>query len=341
MRVLRTLAALIGRMFDRLARMLLRWSRGPEAGEPDAAGWTEASDHGPPEHWIRHIRQRAPWLVRGSRAAPSGVPLRWTASPVRQRGQPVRPAPAPEPARAAGEHPRMLLSPPERPTAPPEAGDARAPHVETRHVEANHAAVIPAATVSIPVSSPVRPVVRRGGAPVGARVTAPSTGQARESVSAGAVIEPAEVRQPPGVKFPGPAPLGRGEPAMVHTELPGPVAGRGAPLSLDTEDAAAPWPDLPVRARAENSGAPAPDASASWTAASEGRKDSGARAEGQRAAPGQTEFQEAHRWPDLPEPRSRGEAWEAPSSRLREREQLRLTRLRAEQAGSSWSGLHS
>ena len=67
MRVLRTLAALVGRMFGRLARLLLLWSRGPAAGEPDPAGWAEGPDNGPPEHWIRYIQQRAPWLVRGRR----------------------------------------------------------------------------------------------------------------------------------------------------------------------------------------------------------------------------------------------------------------------------------
>jgi hypothetical protein len=341
MGVLRTLAALVGRMFDRLARVLLRWSRGPEPGEPEPDGWVEAPDNGPPEHWIRHIRQRAPWLLRGSRPAPLGVPVRRTASPIQQRRQPVRPVAAPEPPRPASEHPRMNPSASERPIAHPEAPEARAPHGGIHDAEPSHAAVVAAETASLPVSSPVGPVLRRGRAPVGARVTAPLAAQERESVSRSGVLEPAEARRSPVVNPPGQVLRVRGGPAILHAESTGPVAGRRSPPNRHTEDAVAPWPELPARARAENPDARLPAASTSLTAAAEGRTKSGARAEGQRSARGHTEFQEEHRWPDLPEPRSRGDEWEVPSSRLREREQLRLTRLRAEQAGSSWSELHS
>lgn len=341
MRVLRTLAALVGRMFGRLARMLLRWSRGPEAGEPDPAGWAEGPDNGPPEHWIRYIQQRAPWLVRGRRPAPLGVPVRRTASPVQQRSEPVRPTRAPEPPQPASERPLIVQSPLERPTAHPEAHGARAAHLGTHHAEANPAAVIVAATVSNPLWSPVRPIVRRLEAPVGARATAPLAGQEREPVSRSAVVERAAARRSPVVNPRDEVVLARGGPAIPHAELPGPIAVRRDLPGHHTEDAVARWPELPARAQAQNPEARLPVVSASLTAAGERRTESGARAEGPRAARAQTEFPEEHRWPDLPEPRSRGEEWEAPSSRLREREQLRLTRLRAEQAGSSWSGLHS
>ena len=339
MRVLRTLAALVGRMFGRLARLLLLWSHGPEAGEPDPAGWAEGPDNGPPEHWIRYIQQRAPWLVRGRRPGPPGVPVRRTASPGQQRSQPARPTRAPAPPGPASERPLIVQSPLERPTPHQEARGARAPHPGPHHPEANPAAVIVAATVSNPLSSPVRPMMPRVEAPVGATASALLAGQ-REPVSRSAVVEGAAARRSPVVNPRGEVMPVRGAPAIPHAEVPGPIAGRRDP-GLETEDAGARWPDLPARTRAQNPEAPLPVASASLTAAGERQTESGARAEAQRAARAQTEFQEEHRWPDLPEPRSRGDEWEAPSSRLREREQLRLTRLRAEQAGSSWSGLHS
>ena len=69
MRVLRTLAALVGRMFGRLARLLLLWSRGPAAGEPDPAGWAEGPDNG-------HTGALDPVYPAASAVAGAGTPSR-------------------------------------------------------------------------------------------------------------------------------------------------------------------------------------------------------------------------------------------------------------------------
>ena len=64
MGVLRTLALLLGRAFQHLARMLLSWSREPVETSPDPADRADSPDDGPPEHWLKYVGQRAPWIVR-------------------------------------------------------------------------------------------------------------------------------------------------------------------------------------------------------------------------------------------------------------------------------------
>lgn len=55
----------------------------------------------------------------------------------------------------------------------------------------------------------------------------------------------------------------------------------------------------------------------------------------------QTQILEDDRWPELPDAGWRGETWAIPSNRSLVREQYRLDRLKAEQAGFSWSEPHS
>lgn len=338
MSVLRTLASLLGRMFDRLARALLSWSRGPAKGAADAAVWAQSPDDGPPEHWLRYIRQRSPWLVRGNRSAPPTFPARAAASPVEHREPPRASARAPEPPRPAGGRPRMILPRPEPSAAPPAAPT---PDTNGRSASAPPARAVPKSAV-----------VWRADPPVGAKVIAPLAGPKRDPIPAPVpeLVEGGRLADP---VVPEADRVMRGGPAFLDAESPSPSGARRAHPSLDAEGAGVEWPALPLRGLAEklassgeDSGsagartAPAIDGmrlvggSASLKPGAEGRKETGARSSAQRGP----EFQEEDRWPDLPDTRSRGEEWEVPSSRSLEREQLRLTRLRAEQAGSSWSG---
>jgi len=66
--------------------------------------------------------------------------------------------------------------------------------------------------------------------------------------------------------------------------------------------------------------------------------DDGATRASPRVEP---EVPEEDRWPELPNTGWGEDTWQGPSSRSLVREQLRLTRLLAEQAGSSWSAPRS
>ena len=111
MRVLRTLAALVGRMFGRLARLLPLWSRGTGGGRAGSGRLGRRARQRSTGALDPYIQQRAPWLVRGRRPAPPGVPVRRTASPGQQRSQPVRPTRAPAPLGPASERPLIVQSP--------------------------------------------------------------------------------------------------------------------------------------------------------------------------------------------------------------------------------------
>jgi hypothetical protein len=340
MRFLRTLALLLGRMFDRLASALLSWSRGPDAG-PDSVGWAEAREDGPPEHWIRYIRQRAPWLVRGNRPAPPDLPVGRAARPVERPEQALESARAPEPPRPAGGRPRMILSPPESPAARPGVTEP----------ESHNRAVSAPGTGPVPVP----PVVRRADTPAGATVMAPAGGPSRDLIPA-TVADFGRARRGADSGAPPVARVIYGGPGVLEAGSPVPRGALGAPPSIRAAGVGVEWPELPMRAPAEklefsgdNSGIdrtrPEAAIAGMWTVGgsappkpiAEGRQETAA---GASAQPG-LEFLEEDRWPDLPDTRSRGAEWEVPSSRSLEREQHRLTRLRAEQAGSSWSGPHS
>jgi len=331
MRFLRTLASLLGRMFERLARALLSWSSGPDAGV-DWVDWARGRDDGPPEHWLRYLRQRSPWLVRGNRPAPPRHPVRRSAEP------PPRSARAPEPPRPAAERSQRAVSPPGPPAEHPEA---TGPTAHDRSASG-------AGTGPIPVSSGVR----RADPAAGAKVMAPGAGPKRDCTPP-AVTERGEGRRVADADAPEVAWVTRGRAAVLDAESPGPSgAHRGAPR-LGAADVGVEWPELPMRAPAEQLEFPGGDSGVTGPRTEspiagmrpvggsgvpkpivEGWTETGARAS---ARPG-PEFLEEYRWPELPDTRSRGAEWEVPSSRSLEREQLRLTRLRAEQAGSSWSG---
>src|SRR6266545_3511146 len=111
MRVLRRLAALIGWVLDRMARALVSW-----AGVARPGGAPESGDDGPPEHWLRYIRARAPWLLAGNRLRRRSAGTRPPARPALEGAAPASaeprtaepgaplpsPVAVPRPPRAAG-----------------------------------------------------------------------------------------------------------------------------------------------------------------------------------------------------------------------------------------------
>jgi hypothetical protein len=336
MRLLRAIASLLGRVLHRLARALLSWSRESAEGSTDPAGWADSPDGGPPEHWLRYIRQRAPWLVRGNRPAPPSIPPRRPAPPV-QRPQPPRPpAGVEEHPDSPRARPRMMRRGPELPSARPE-------------------------------ESPANPADRSERAP--ATRSAPRPVAVRD---AGAVAPPPALRTEPGT-------IGRvarepREPA--HSERPPPSRNRGAalpvPVVLTTEPrqpnlthralpaseavvTGADWPPLPSGGPLLGLGTHRDDSEPAVRLAEASSVGTlppgGPRPNPIRIAPAQhhtggppphgSQFREEDRWPDLPNTEWRGNAWEVPSSRSLVKEQLRLARLRAEQAGSSWSAPRS
>jgi hypothetical protein len=319
MGLLRRLASLLGRMFQRIARALLSWSRG--SGEREL--WPEGPDDGPPEHWLRYVRQRAPWLVGGRRTGSAGEAreaARTAAAPEERRPQP----PNPQPPHARRAPPRMVLPGPPAPQAgagPPEQEAPGSP-AEPPRASAPGPAAERAARGAV-LSKVVLPGTPRETAPVERAPSAARWAAAREPAA--------------GAKR-------GGEPRERREE--------NLPRAFDrSTEPRVEWPRLSPAMALDTPAARAQDGEAAGVRSGAGAE--GAEPLGERGFPASSpaagagpaaraaapaEPSENARWPELPEMRWRGEAWQVPSSRALVKEQLRLTRLLAEQAGSSWSG---
>ena len=321
MRLLRLLAALVGGALHRLGQALRSWAGVGTSGEDDRA----PDENGPPEHWLRYVRERAPWLVTGkSRRAPV----------LQSRPAAVVTTAAPRPASAAARASAPATAPASG-TASAAPAAARAPGpAETGPVQPPAPVPHPAPTIRT-VSQPrltagrlrlvAREIEKRssGDAPVTpldstSIVTSPMPEQ-RSSIS-----KPQPESPPSPLRF-----------APVHSI----VAPISAPISSEPPVRAASatprsdesWPSLPPPAFRLDAGEvathppPVP------------RDESEAAPE----PPAQVEADDVGSWADLPD---KGfEAWQVQSIQSLLREQRHLARLLAEQegAGSSWSTPHS
>ena len=335
MRLVRSLASLLGRVFQRLAGLLLAWSRG-SASEPDLENWSAAPGDGPPEHWLRYVRARAPWLVRGNHAGPSPWP--GGAS----NGYPAEEARASQPERTASSNGPMQMS--VAASAPP-AAEAHRPYTvrgakrtgqppalpapETR--PAAHAAVLyqelhptappPSQAVSAPTARHEATPESTTGSGSAERSSTRPTRAVTPNSSIPRYVTPWRSRPttpPPRVEHASGADFW---PRLLHQDPPEPAprVSRNAPGAViqDSEQeqarstGEASIPELPESSRAippEDRPAGEPD---------------------------------AERWPTLPDMGWREASWEVPSTQSLVREQLHQARLRAEQAGSSWRGPRS
>ena len=324
MRLLRFLAALVGGTLHRLGQVLRSWA----GAAIDGGGEDDRSrdENGPPEHWLRYIRERggAPWFLASKRSVPTrSAPRRAPVLPSRPeavvtaaapRSAPV-PALASAPSRAPAQtrpvqHPAPLIRP-------------VAPRLETREIDKrsrDDVRVTPLFATSI-VQSPT--LERQSSSSKPQPETPP-----RRFVPVRSIAAPISVEQP-----------ARAASATPHSNesLPTPASDPWPSLPppppafrLDAGDAATRPPSVPR----DESEAAAGD----WRPVMfESASDDETRPAVEPAA--QVEADEAGYWADLPE---KGlEEWQVQSTRSLLREQLHLARLLAEQAGFSWSTPHS
>lgn len=334
MRVLQAVAALLGRVFERLGRVLLSWS-GALGASPET--WGSGAEDGAPEHWIRYVRQRAPWLVRRHAAQRSTPRI----SP--QPAQLTRPAPTS--SRGKPQATRTLLYRTDaRGIRPPAQGRLES-RQQSAYDQPESTSSSPTADVAPrqtprslpgPMTVSVRPDRREVISPKPDRITptashpgpvcAPTSGAlARPALAQPALEE--SVRATEAVQarrsdsaFPEPDywPAGFGD-GLVEQRPP--LPRDDVPIPFETISALTPKSEPRV------SGIPAPPETLR----------SGIRPR----PPSQMHILEDDRWPELPDAGWRGETWAIPSNRSLVREQRRLDRLKAEQAGFSWSEPHS
>ena len=317
MHVLRSLASLLGRVFARLSQILLAWaSRDTESSEP---AWTEPVDDGPPEHWLRYLRERSPWLVRGNGPAPTQAQGARREARTEARG--ARPAAVVE---TQGASRRMQETP-----LPP----GRPAHSET---VAQGAKVLERVSHSTPravsnvIALPPRSEPRDESSP-GARLQRVSPPALETRAAHSAPRAPLIIEARPTIEIPQ---------GSAHNERDSRPAPRAQPViepppttattqENDSDRRATspapraqlliePPPSIAIQqGNAHNERAPRPAPAASSTVESRDR------------------------WPDLPDVRWSEPTWEVPSSQTLVRLQQRQARLQEEQAGSSWSGPRS
>jgi len=330
MRVFRTLAFWLGRALARLARALLSWGRRPGEVPVDPGDWAPAPEEGPPEHWLRYIRQRSPWLARG-----------------------MRPAPPAYPGRPAGARPERRDPPSDGRRASPLRASG-APLEEGTHTEARQQGT---------GIEPADAAFGSAGRPTGAMPAETASAGSRPLVLEPKLaprpvrrvaIRPADVLPvvtPPATRPGGPAEARRDDGPAVRHGTSRMRALRAVPTAI-VEAPRPEWPRLPLEdregrarrgqeagtAEARAAGLPGAARAAERSAIPAPSPEADEAPRATDAAQREVEAQEGIPWPELPDTGWRGAAWQVPSSRLLEREQLRLTRLRAEQAGSSWSG---
>lgn len=340
MRLLRVLAVRLGDALDRVRRALLSWAGVAEGVRDDTPG----EDHRPAV-WLDYIRAHAPWLIAGKRHLPVRsvpvLPPRPDASSTRvpdsrppappkavtpDQGQ-LRPAEIPAPPHAAHRATPISVDPVARaaPTASLLPTRPRSPSAGTRARDPLRALpTAPSRPVSPAPESAPRRTMSRPPLEAATRSSLPSKHVAEDPTM------PAARRERP--------------PALVSpARVVRPDAPRSAPQ---------PWPRLLERAFPLAHAHDRPDRRRAVEHESDGGQqlldprrtrasEPSVRDVGRTVAcvARSFEFDDVGLWADLPV-RGFGE-WQVQSSRSLIREQLHLARLLAEQAGSSWSALHS
>ena len=313
---------------------MLSWSLRTGHRTEDTASASLADD-GPPEHWIRYVRQRAPWLARRHRPPRMVSPL------------PLEPAPAGpvETSSVVGPVSRVAPSVPRSPAmfpvGPPRATAQRPilPDDGVGSARVDRAAPMPAFGSDVPIR-PSRAAIEHSQATSGGssshRVVAvrqPERGEgAALSSPSNAPLSSVRPMVPPtpAQSFPVPSPVTDNVPAMrdsgwakLERDLLGQPTGWSEPVSSRRPTVPLPPPAVPFHP----SERPPPTVAGNPPAA----------ASDVRVARGNEESVEPDGWPELPDAEAGGQAWETPAHRHLVREQRRQARLRAEQAGSSWS----
>lgn len=310
------LAVLLSKLLDRLRRALLAWAGAAVRAEAHDA---EAVDDRPAV-WLEYVRARAPGLVAGKRHLPSQtVPIIEPSWPAPSGTAPVDTAsrvPSPPAAVRATPVPRVTAPRVQNPT---ERAPAKEPHA--------HAIAATRGTQDPPRSVPTKPAqpTQRSNDASPQRSSRPIATAARTSGQPATVAHTratVPVRQGPEA-----APNAMTRPAQ-HP-LPGAASGTAVAPHAEPSSAAPAWPAL-------DSG-PAPEPEVEKPPRVPERPTSARRAP--RSGIQTDGFEDESLWADLPDT-GLGE-WEVQSTRSLIREQLHLTRLLKEQAGSSWSALHS
>ncbi|HEU5218709.1 MAG TPA: hypothetical protein VFU23_08615 [Gemmatimonadales bacterium] len=351
--MLHRVLAFLGRLLSRVGHRLLVWAAGAEGD--GAAEWD-----GPPEHWLRYIRQRAPWLVRSRRTEERSGPA--SAVGADRAFKRPRAFGAFKAIRAFGTRLAGRVR-----AAPGGWRDATEAQVPVPGPEQNERAaavrafrasrpgrVIPATAEWTTISAARAARLRVSPGPEPA-----APGARRESsrgTSRVAAVVRAPTVRPPAERTPMP-------PVEPISGAPGKTGRLGGSSASESE-----WPTGALERPtpfdhpqwlADRLGAPhreeivAPGAPASFRDAPRRAPPSPAPFEAERGAePGtwpsiarvpsrQGSAEDENCWPELPE--SQGDPWDLQSSRSLLREQHHLVRLRAEQmgAGSSWSARRS
>jgi hypothetical protein len=322
MRLLRLLAALVGGTLHRLGQALRSWAGVGTSGDDERA----RDQNGPPEHWLRYVRERAPWLLAGKSLPTHSAPAPRRAPVVPSRPAAVvtaaaaRPAPAPAPASALAS-----TRAPASASVPAAPAHARAP-AQTRPVQHPAPAI---RTVAQPRLTSQRPRLET-------RETETREIEQRSSDDARVtpLVAPSIVPSPTPERRETPRP-GGGRFARVHSSV--------VPISAPIES----WPSLPPPAFRLDAGEaatrppPVPRDESEAPVMFDSAPEDETRPPPPAMPPAQVEADDVGSWADLPD---KGfEAWQVQSIRSLLREQLHLARLLAEQegAGSSWSAPHS
>jgi hypothetical protein len=351
---LKRLVSIVGVALWRISAGLLRWSSSTAAASAPILVDETDQDDGPPAHWLATVRARAPWLLVGDRASRRSVPRRplvrsvqrgpevnalraegppdEVGSPVvRPSGGPARAAsPAPSSGRPGRPSPVSLLqSVPEAPSRQvPSAGPMSRPAADTPQPtrrEPPNPAGFPPVSRGVGISEP-RPVLRSparraaasepssgssgrtgsrvsdGGAPSAAAAPPRLSGQPRERPNRAAT----DATAPPWRDAPAAPPAT----VVVGHKPPGRDASRGAaPIAAQTRTLWLLPPTWPAPEHAEPARVPAPADHVSTP--------------------------DDDRWPGLPD--TEWELWQTSEIESPLPGSRRADRLRAEQAGSSWS----
>jgi hypothetical protein len=346
MRLLRVLAVRLGDALDRVRRVLLSWAGvAADSVRDDTPGGDDR-----PAAWLDYIRARAPWLVAGkrhlpSRSVPAVLPPRPDASSTRVP-DPIPPAPAPT---ATVKE------------APPDQGRGRRSVIPA----VSHAAGLTPPLPTVPVAPATHSAAPAAPAP-DTRATQPGrvippARRSAEPISIARESAPRRTMSRPALET-----VTRSSSPSRHVTPDQTITTARPPESLPETpsrarvvrpDAARPgeqqWPRLLEWAFPRQRVHEQPDRRPAGEPESEherqpddGRPTAPARPslrgmDGTNVSPvaRSFDFDDVGLWADLPD-KGIGE-WQVQSSRSLIQEQLHLARLLAEQAGSSWSALHS
>ena len=338
MRLLRLLAVLVGDTLDRLRRRLLSWAGvAASAASGDATGVDDR-----PAPWLEYIRARAPWLVAGRRHLPSRSVSRVEPTWPHRSGAAVPntipPTSVTIPTASATAAPAFTT--PSRAQQPTAGSSARkaAPPKQPKPDRAAVVRAVPDTTRPEPPASPdsrapekrvtqsIRGIPSAGhSSPPMSTPSAPQTAPRRTSSRpALAASTPLQVPRAEAAENPAHAPPERPRADGVRRAQPNTAEQQWPPLAHEAEAPAV--RRTPEHAQESRPVTAAPEPSPLGMAWSEAAHATGSS-------------DDDGFWADLPD-RGFGE-WQVQSSRSLIREQLHLARLLAEQAGSSWSALHS